>query len=155
MAYHEIDFSCGHTARVYIEGKGQSAQAESRARGICPSCWLAEKKAAEAKKVAAAAELGLPELTGTQKQVAWGNAIRAKWAARQPRAALSKKLDQGRVAWLEEMEKKFSSLAPETQESYREGYERAVWEINLIFSQFAKDWIEARGEIVANCYIPD
>jgi len=50
--------------------------------GLCPDCYQAKKKAELEEKnrqaMLKAKEMGLPELTGTEKQVAWANSIRQK-----------------------------------------------------------------------------
>lgn len=43
----------------------------------CPSCYRAEKKQKEAERVAARSQQ-LPQLQGSEKQVAWANTIRDK-----------------------------------------------------------------------------
>lgn len=44
---------------------------------ICPDCYRAEKKQKEAERVAARSQQ-LPQLQGSEKQVAWANTIRDK-----------------------------------------------------------------------------
>jgi len=41
------------------------------AQKLCRECYQAELAKQNAKAAAAAAEMGLPELTGTEKQVVW------------------------------------------------------------------------------------
>ena len=72
MAKYQVTFSCGHTATVQLLGKEADRQkkiAWYEENGLCPKC---EKK----RIMAEAKEMGFPELTGSEKQVAWAGAIR-------------------------------------------------------------------------------
>lgn len=83
MAKYNVEFSCGHTEMVELFGKEADRQrkiAWLEKEGLCPDCFKA-KKAAEhkAENDAAKAEAekeGLPELTGSPKQVAWAITLR-------------------------------------------------------------------------------
>lgn len=78
MAWHEGVYACGHPGRVQIYGpvKDRDWKEKKEFSKLCPECW--KKKLAEEnqKAVETAKEMGLPELEGTQKQVAWANSIR-------------------------------------------------------------------------------
>ena len=83
MAKYNVKFSCGHTATIELYGKEKDRQrkiAWYEENGLCPDCYRKqqeEEKKAEAEKAAAeAASLGLPELIGSPKQVAWADKIR-------------------------------------------------------------------------------
>lgn len=76
---YEVTYSCGHTGWIDIGGKG--AEREKRINylehhGLCPDCY---KAAQEAKNAAKKEKFGLCELSGTPKQVAWAEKIRAEW----------------------------------------------------------------------------
>lgn len=45
---------------------------------ICDDCKAAERAAENAENAASNAEAGLPQLTGTEKQIAWAETIRAE-----------------------------------------------------------------------------
>lgn len=88
MAWYYGTFSCGHEGRVNLIGptKTREWRAERRFEGLCPECFEKErelerekenKKAAEESK-----EMELPELTGSEKQVAWANTLRLKFIER-------------------------------------------------------------------------
>lgn len=85
MAKYDIEFSCGHTETRDIIGRvrDRESKAEWMAQGLCSECYETEKKRQfeeENQKAAEEAkEYGLPELTGTEKQVAWANTLRQKW----------------------------------------------------------------------------
>ena len=84
MAQYEISHQCGHTATVQIYGTDVNGERKQRAAWLatrpCTSCYRArqqrERDARNGSAVAQAAADGLPELTGTAKQVAWAVTIR-------------------------------------------------------------------------------
>jgi hypothetical protein len=86
MAYYSGTFSCGHEGRVDIIGPGKDREwkRERAFSGMCPECYRKFKEEEKAKENAKAAEeskeMSLPELTGTEKQVAWANTIRLEFA---------------------------------------------------------------------------
>lgn len=65
----DVDFLCGHTGRVSVHGSAEDVQRQLRAAesANCPDCVIAEN-----------AIEGFPLLIGTERQVAWGLAIRKK-----------------------------------------------------------------------------
>lgn len=71
MAKYTITHACGHTEEVNLFGK--HADRERKIKYLesidCRACW-------DAAQAAKAHEAGLPELTGTPKQIAWANGIR-------------------------------------------------------------------------------
>jgi hypothetical protein len=81
MSKHEITHACGHTVTHNIIGSigEKCGKAAWLAERDCPKCW-AENKAAERRaeqdKTREVAD-GLPAMTGTEKQVAWAEQIRA------------------------------------------------------------------------------
>lgn len=79
MAQHHITHTCGHERTVQIYGtdvRGQRQQQANRlAAQPCQNCRHASQTAAAASSAAAQ---GLPELTGSDKQIAWATAIRAQ-----------------------------------------------------------------------------
>lgn len=83
MAWYDVTFSCGHTDRVQLYGPGKERDrwiewAENS--GLCPECYEEMKRKQYEEKVQKAQEeaqeWGLPELTGTEKQIAWANVLR-------------------------------------------------------------------------------
>jgi hypothetical protein len=85
MAWYYGTYSCGHEGRVNVIGKVKDRQwkVDRHFEGFCAECWEIEKQKrfdeANAKAAAEAAEMDLPELTGTDKQVAWANTLRQTW----------------------------------------------------------------------------
>ena len=83
MAYYEVTYSCGHCGKVNITGpiKDRDLKCEWMSSYLCLECFKKKKKEGmEQEKMAAgkSAELKLPALTGTEKQVAWANTLRIK-----------------------------------------------------------------------------
>ena len=89
MKYY-VTFSCGHEGEVNLYGK--AAERDRRIawyeeEGICPDCYRKMKEeerrkadeglAAYADKIET--EWNLPELEGTEKQIAWARKIRASY----------------------------------------------------------------------------
>ena len=86
---------CGATFTKTVDKPNRSqadswiAWAELNIR-VCPACYKAEKAAEAAAEIAKAnAEIGLAQLEGTPKQIAWATDIRDKFIA-----ASARKLDE-------------------------------------------------------------
>ncbi len=92
MAKYDVTFSCGHTELINLIGKVKDRERKIEYfenHGLCSECWEAERtrqfeeqnqKAAEEAK-----EYGLPDLSGTEKQVAWATTIRQEFVAQAER----------------------------------------------------------------------
>lgn len=84
MAWYYGAFSCGHEGRVNIIGPGKDREwKKERAFGeLCPECykkWLEEeRKKANLEAAEKSSKMELPELTGTERQVAWANTLRVE-----------------------------------------------------------------------------
>lgn len=84
MAWYYGTYSCGHDGRTNIVGptKNRERKAEWHFSGLCPECYekkqKEERKAANKEAAEKSAEMELPELSGTEKQVAWANTLRLK-----------------------------------------------------------------------------
>jgi hypothetical protein len=82
MAWENVNYSCGHSERQQFYGKGSERirRREWMERGVCPDCYREEKRIEREKENQVAAEqakeIGLPDLVGSEKQVAWANTIR-------------------------------------------------------------------------------
>jgi hypothetical protein len=80
----EVTRACGHTEIVTVYGayKDRDKRLEYEAGKLCTHCYAAqkaqEKEAAQNEVAEVIAQLGLPELEGTPKQVAWAQSIRAQ-----------------------------------------------------------------------------
>ena len=81
---NEIRHSCGHTQQHFIVGGAFAADAEREARRLarrtCTACYRAGKQAGAAAQAAVDREtlnaVQLPPLAGSERQVAWAEAIR-------------------------------------------------------------------------------
>ena len=78
MAQYTINHTCGHSAVHRLFGKhvDRERTIKYREQDVCPDCY----KAQQAAKIDAAS-VGLPELTGSEKQIAWARKIRVKCLA--------------------------------------------------------------------------
>lgn len=82
MAKYDVTYRCGHTGVVNLTGKIKDREwkLDREAMKLCPDCWKVEQGRLHAEENARSAEKckeeGLPELMGTQKQIAWANTIR-------------------------------------------------------------------------------
>lgn len=82
MRYDGV-YSCGHEGSIHLYGKSDYREwrKEKIFSGICPECYkkqLAEERAVEKEAaIEEAKEMQLPELTGTEKQIAWAITIRS------------------------------------------------------------------------------
>ena len=74
---YQVTYACGHEGRVALFGKNSEREYKLKhfAR-ICPECAAAQRAKEEEEAVAAAKASGLPELEGSEKQVAWATRIR-------------------------------------------------------------------------------
>lgn len=84
MAWYYGTYSCGHEGRVNIIGpfKDRQWKADREFSKMCPECWQkhVEKERERQNEEAAekAKEMELPELEGSERQVAWANTLRQK-----------------------------------------------------------------------------
>ena len=82
MSWYYGTYSCGHKGRVNIIGpvKDRQWKADRKFSKMCPECWEKhlekerERKNKEAEEKAK--EMELPELTGSERQIAWANTLR-------------------------------------------------------------------------------
>jgi len=82
MAKYDVTYSCGHSDTVQLYGKTRDREwrLAREQEKLCPECWKKYREEERAKENAKAAEAnkaaGLPELEGTEKQIAWAETIR-------------------------------------------------------------------------------
>lgn len=91
----------------------------------CDACKEAAKQAATEAAARAAAEAGLPELEGSEKQVAWAETIRQKF-----------------VDEADKYRKMYDTMDPEEAKDHREKFENAVSDI--LGRTSARFWIDNR-----------
>jgi hypothetical protein len=89
MAQYDIHFSCGHTETRQLFGKTKDREwriSEWERSGLCSKCWEAERQRQfdeeNAVAMEKAKEYGLPDLTGSEKQIAWATTLRQNWIDR-------------------------------------------------------------------------
>ena len=75
MSRYDIRYSCGHEATVNLFGpsRDRERKAEWLRTVLCPEC---QKAAREKELKEKDRELGLPDLSGTERQAAWAEKIR-------------------------------------------------------------------------------
>ena len=84
MAWYNGTFSCGHEGRVNVIGPSKDRQwkIDRKFSGVCEECYekqlLEEREKANKEAAEKSKEMELPELTGSEKQVAWANTLRQK-----------------------------------------------------------------------------
>lgn len=82
MAWYYGTYSCGHEGRTNIIGPTKNRQwiSDRHFEGLCAECYEAKKivdrEKANTEAAEKAKETELPELEGTEKQVAWANTLR-------------------------------------------------------------------------------
>lgn len=78
MAWYYGTYSCGHEGRVNVIGKMSERQwkIDRHFEGICEECKAKEREEANKKSTEKSKEYDFPELSGTEKQIAWANTIR-------------------------------------------------------------------------------
>lgn len=82
MAWYYGKFSCGHDGRVNVIGPHKNRQyiIDKKFAGLCPECyekWKEEEKERKNREaMEAAKEMELPELHGSEKQIAWAVTLR-------------------------------------------------------------------------------
>lgn len=81
MALYNIKHSCGHTSEAQIYGPNSRGQREWKARQLagepCPDCRAATYRALNERAAAVATSAGWRPLTGSERQIAWAETIRA------------------------------------------------------------------------------
>lgn len=81
MGKYQVEHTCGHTEVVELFGpcKQRDATVERLSARVCADCYREQARQADQQLIDAVnAEVSLPELIGTPKQVEWAEAIRAK-----------------------------------------------------------------------------
>ena len=81
MGWRTITYSCGHVGREQLYGKHEARERTVAARakyGLCEECTAKERDAQKQRAAQTNAEAGLPSLSGTSKQIAWAETLRAQ-----------------------------------------------------------------------------
>ncbi|MCI8627131.1 MAG: hypothetical protein HFI40_12810 [Lachnospiraceae bacterium] len=74
-------YACGHAGRVNIVGKSEDRQkkADKHFSSFCPECRQVERNEANREAAEVSEQMGLPMLSGSEKQVDWATTIRLEW----------------------------------------------------------------------------
>lgn len=88
MAWYEGTYACGHEGRVNVIGPNKQRQwkIDRHFEGLCSECY-AKKREEEIKEknkqsIAKSADMELPGLLGSEKQVAWAQSLRLEYIDR-------------------------------------------------------------------------
>ena len=76
-----ITYACGHEGTVQLYGKSadrERKKAWMEKNAVCPACQTAEREKKARKAIQETADLSLPALTGSPKQIEWASGIRAE-----------------------------------------------------------------------------
>lgn len=79
MAWTEVTYSCGHTGDVQIYGARKDREKAIwvyKTYKLCPDCYEEQLRKEEQAVLSRAEEYGLPELSGSPKQIAWAMELR-------------------------------------------------------------------------------
>lgn len=81
MAWYEIVYECGHSGRTQLCGshKERERRIEYLRTCLCPECNEAEKSARIKQRMNDDEKAGLAPLTGSNKQIAWAQELRASF----------------------------------------------------------------------------
>jgi hypothetical protein len=102
---YEVTHSCGHEQTHQLFGKHSERDNKvSWLEGtLCTDCRKEEqaqqRKEASEKASSEAKEIGLPALTGSDKQIAWAEALRAEIISQLPKFENFEKIDEFQI-WL-------------------------------------------------------
>lgn len=82
MAKYDVTYSCGHTDTVQLYGKNEERERKLKwmENSLCPECykkWKCEDNKQKAKEILGNIEL--PNLTGTEKQIAYAESLRDEY----------------------------------------------------------------------------
>lgn len=128
MAKYYITMSCGHDEEVTLYGKIKDREGKIKwfeENGLCKECYKA-KMQEQNEKVwkAIEGEINLPELEGSEKQIAWATEIRKRSFVKVARAAINEKTKK----------QAFERLAGQKKAAY--WIDRRDWDgDNLIYSE--------------------
>lgn len=134
---YEVTYKCGHTATVQLFGKGSDREwrLNNMKASLCPECW----KKQQLEKAVKESE-GLPELIGSEKQVAWAMSIRLRFV--QSKDILTPEKVKENISKRD--------LTQLSKDKYKELLRHFEWYENnynaFINETSSKFWIEIRNE---------
>jgi hypothetical protein len=134
MAKYNVTYQCGHEGVVELYGKHtarESKLAWMSENMVCPECYAAQRDAARAKETAKAEKVadsnGWPKLTGSPKQIAWAETLRAK------------KLGDPFVDAIKNPEKQKAAIAALPADKNKEAFTKAVEKIVSLITEAEKE----------------
>ena len=122
MAKYTIDHACGHQGIHDITGpeRERPARQSHIAERECPDCQNATRARTNVASAQGNSEAGMPPLTGSEKQVAWAESIRADicWRTEEWIALMVEKAVKARTpqSELEQGEARYRSLYQKLRE---------------------------------------
>lgn len=142
---YDITFSCGHKGTLDLIGKQ-----EERDRAIyraehyctCPECQARKREEENKKNAELAKNMSLPDLEGSEKEVAFANTIRTRFIQKNPalKEKVQKSLEEKGKDWIIE-----KCMSAETYQQ-RVGARNIMLMLNSLTNNSAKWFIENRFE---------
>lgn len=85
MSQYDVTYSCGHKGSVSLFGPTKERDSKLgwyERTAVCPDCYKTQKESERRQKDEQAKQftdsMGLPKLSGSEKQIAWAESIRAE-----------------------------------------------------------------------------
>lgn len=81
MAWYTVNYKCGHEGRIQLYGKTTDRERKldwMSGNVLCDDCQKLKFAANNAKAAETNAQIGLPSLSGSDKQIAWAESLRQK-----------------------------------------------------------------------------
>lgn len=141
---YTVTYSCGHAGTVELFGPERDRERKLewyRDSAVCPECYA--KQQAE-ERAAIESQYTLPALTGSEKQIAWAEKIRAGFLAERPEAEKSLTVQSDRVA--PEVMEQFRTLLAEFLDEFFAESSAGKWidRRNGSLKSFWGKWAAAR-----------
>lgn len=141
---YTVTYSCGHAGTVELFGPERDRERKLewyRDSAVCPECY-AKQQADE--RAAIESQYDLPALTGSEKQIAWAEKIRAGFLTERPEAEKSLTVQSDRVA--PEVMEQFRTLLAEFLDEFFAESSAGKWidRRNGSLKSFWGKWAAAR-----------
>ena len=151
MAQYTVNHTCGHqqTHQLYGPNKDRQRKIEWLQTTVCTDCYRAQQDQQRQAQSTQAAETavaqGWPTLTGTEKQVAWAQTIRAEVLSHLP--ALRQRLEAFTEAQRTETETCITALIARTDAGWWIEHRTAYAGLGLTgLIEAVKDMARTKGE---------
>lgn len=148
MAWYDGTHACGHEGRVNVVGptRDREWKVDNHFEKLCLECWEIEKQRKfdeeNLKAAEAAAEMELPVLTGSEKQVSWANTLRQKWI----------EIAEGYVDNAKKNIERLKEADPAKAAEIEKTLDNVIMAIDHILrtKTQARKWIDGRGDNVSS-----